>query len=76
MAAGNPAVVVDWCDEDPDSVLREAGAGAKPRLLGLPCVSCGAYYEAEFTTCPLCGSDTRVSALAFESNVHVTSRAA
>jgi hypothetical protein len=33
---------------------------SKPELLGLPCVRCRAYYDANLTTCPICKCTERV----------------
>jgi len=67
---------VDWCDESPDSVLGGADGRPKPLLLGLPCSRCRAYYEAQLTTCPICGCTERVSPTEGSPTIRPSSRAA
>jgi hypothetical protein len=50
-----------WYDESPESVFSELRGRPKPALLGLPCASCNAYYDADLDACPLCGCKWRVS---------------
>jgi hypothetical protein len=70
-----PVDTVEWSDESLDSLLQETSARPKPLLLGLPCSRCGAYYECELTTCPLCGCQERIKPDEPSAQIHL-SRAA
>ncbi len=76
MMARNTVDAVDWCDESPDSVLAETNARSRTLLLGLPCSRCRAYYEAQLTTCPICGCSERVSPREASRTIRPRSRAA
>ncbi len=75
MAARTPTNKSDLSD-DPKSAPVMFGNRFKRLLLGLPCSQCMAYYEAERTTCPICGCRERLGAVAetrFESMSSVSS---
>ena len=59
-----------WCDESPESVLKECRVGSKPILLGLPCARCRLYYDSQLKTCPRCGCGERESAHEFVAPFH------
>lgn len=61
LDAGRPSRTDAWSDESPESLLAEMRDAAKPKLLGLPCARCRAYYDADLDACPLCGCKWRVS---------------
>ena len=75
-AASAEAAFNGWCDESPDSVLREFDGRPKLILYGLPCARCKAYFGAELDECPICHCKERVSPTAVRVVIHPKARAA
>ncbi|HEY7615661.1 MAG TPA: hypothetical protein VH744_02585 [Terriglobales bacterium] len=74
METHRPIDGAGWSNETPNPTLLTFGA--PKALLGLPCSSCLAYYEAERAACPICGCTERVSPIQASPPMSQKSRAA
>jgi hypothetical protein len=48
------------CCAGSDRIQTDLQQRPKTMLLGLPCVHCKAYFEADFEACPICGCKERI----------------